>query len=157
MRAFHFVAATAILTVLGSAQQLRAESETIKVEDAPMVVIDAVKAKFPEAQIHKAKKKVENGKTFFGIGLKNKGTEQDLVLTPKGKIVELKSVVPAAELPAKVAQSVYSAYPNSTTTKAQKVTAYKEEKSFKVQIVTADKQTKTIVLDAEGKVLSSAK
>lgn len=163
MRAYLFVAAAALLTVLATAgrthaqAQAQSQSQTIPVAEAPKAVIDAVKAKFPDAEIQKAKKKVENGKTFFGIGLTSKGTERSLTLTEKGKIVEAKSVVAASALPAKVAEAVYAAYPNSTTKKAQKVTAYKEEKSFKVEVVTSDKQTKTIVLDAEGKVLSAAK
>ena len=73
-------------------------------------------------------------------------------MTPKGKIVELKKVIPASELPAKVAETVYTQYPNSTTKKAEKVTEYKEEKSFKVEVVTSDKQTKKLVVDVEGKI-----
>ena len=152
MRAFRFVLAAAFLSFLGFAQQLRADSQAIQIQDVPKEVVDAVKVKFPDAQIQKAKKKVENGKTLFGIGLTSKGTERNVLLTPKGKIVELKTVIPATKLPAKVAEAVYGTYPNSTTTKAQKVTAYKEEKSFQVEVLTADKQTKKLVVDADGKI-----
>lgn len=152
MRAFVFVLAMALLSFLASAQQIPAKSETIQIQDVPKEVVDAVKAKFPDAQMQKAKKKVEDGKTFFGIGLTSKGTERSVLLTPKGKIVELKKVIPASELPAKVAETVYAQYPNSTTKKAEKVTEYKEEKSFKVEVVTSDKQTKKLVVDAEGKI-----
>jgi hypothetical protein len=152
MRAFVFVLATALLSFPASAQQIPAKSETIQIQDVPKEVVDAVKTKFPDAQMQKAKKKVDNGKTFFGIGLTSKGTEHSLLLTPKGKIVELKKVIPASELPAKVAETVYASYPNSTTKKAEKVTEYKEEKSFKVEVVTSDKQTKKLVVDAEGKI-----
>ena len=152
MRAFVFVLATSLLSFPASAQQTPAKSETIQIQDVPKEVVDAVKAKFPDAQMQKAKKKVEDGKTFFGIGLTSKGTERSVLLTPKGKIVELKKVIPASELPAKVAETVYAQYPNSTTKKAEKVTEYKEEKSFKVEVITSDKQTKKLVVDAEGKI-----
>ena len=65
-----------------------------------------------------------------------KGTAHSVLLTPKGKIVEHKKVIPASELPAKVAEAVYATYPNSTTKKAEKVTEYKEEKSFQVEVTT---------------------
>jgi hypothetical protein len=152
MRPFSFVLATAFLSFLGSAQQIRAADEAIQIQDVPKVVVDAVKTKFPDAEMQKAKKKVADGKTFFGIGLTSKGIAHNVLLTPKGKIVELKKAIPASELPAKVAESVYASYPNSTTKKAEKVTAYKEEKSFKLEVITSDKQTKKLVVDAEGKI-----
>jgi hypothetical protein len=165
MRACSFVLAAAALSFLGSAQQLRADgetkktqeapkptSETIQIQDVPKAVVDAVKAKYPDGQMQKAKKKVENGKTFFGIGLTSKGTAHNVLMTPKGKIVEHKKVIPASELPAKVTEAIYASYPNSTTNKAEKVTEYKEEKSFKLEVLTSDKQTKKLVIDAEGKI-----
>jgi hypothetical protein len=165
MRAFSFVLATAALSLIGTAQQLRADgetkktqeapkatSETIQIQDVPKAVVDAVKSKYPDAQLQKAKKKVENGKTYFGIGLTSKGTAHNVLMTPKGKIVELKKVIPPSELPAKVTEAIYASYPNSTTNKAEKVTAYKEEKSFKLEVITSDKQTKKLVIDADGKI-----
>ena len=155
MRVFCFALATAILGVLGPAPQLRAQSETIPVREVPREVVDAVKAKFPDAQMQEAKKKVENGKTFYAIGLTSKGAERSALLTDKGKIVELKKVIPASELPPKAAEAIYASYPNSTTKKAKKVTEYKEEKSFEVEVIAADKQTKKLVVDAEGKIKPS--
>jgi hypothetical protein len=155
MRGFVFALASAFLCATASAQQIPAKSEAIQLQDVPQAVASAVKAKFPDAQMQKAKKKVENGKTFYGIGLTSKGTQRSLLLTEKGKILEQKTVIAASELPAKVAEAVYAAYPNSTTKKAQKVTEYKEEKSFQVEVVTADKQIKKVVLGADGKIRPS--
>ena len=152
MYAIGFILATAVLSFQTPAQQQKAVSEAIQIQDVPKPVVDAVKTKFPDGQMQKAKKKVENGKTFFGIGLTSKGTAHSLLLTPKGKIVEQKKVIPASELPAKVAESIYASYPNSTTKKAEKVTEYKEEKSFKVEVTTSDNQTKKLVIDADGKI-----
>jgi hypothetical protein len=42
MRAFCFVLATAFLVCLGPVQQLRADSEAIRVQDVPRAVMDAV-------------------------------------------------------------------------------------------------------------------
>lgn len=155
MRVFCFVLASAILGVIGPAPQLRAQSETIQVRDVPKEVVDAVKARFPDAQMQKAKKKVENGKTYYAIGLTSKGAERNALLTDKGKIVELKKVIPASELPPKAAEAIYASYPNSTTKKAKKFTQYKEEKGFEVEVITADKQTRKVVLGADGKIKRS--
>jgi hypothetical protein len=155
MRALVFVVASAFLSASATAQQIPAKSEAVQIQDVPNAVLDAVKAKFPDAEMQKAKKKVENGKTFFGIGLTSKGTQRSLLLTPKGKIIELQTVIPTSELPAKVSEAVYASYPNSTTKKVQKVTEYKEEKSHKVEVITADQKTKKLVVDAEGKIKPS--
>ncbi len=152
MRAFVFVLATVLLSFPAVAQQTPAKSETIQIQDLPKEVVDAVKTKFPDAQMQKAKKKVENGQTFFGIGLTSKGAVRSMLLTPKGKIVELKKVIPASELPAKATEAVYAQYPNSTMQKVEKVTQFKEEKSIKVEVVTSDKQTKKLLFDADGKI-----
>jgi len=154
MRAFYFVLAVTFLSFVGSAQ-VRAQDATIQIQEVPKEVVDAVKTKFPDAQLQKAKTKVVDGKTFIGVGLTSKGTAHSLLLTPKGKIVEVKKVIPASEVPAKVSEAVYATYPNSTTNKAEKVTAYKEEKSFKLEVITSDKQTKKLVVNADGKILES--
>ena len=152
MRAFVFVLATAFLSLPAFAQQTPAKSEAVQIADLPKEVVDAVKTKFSDAQLQKAKKKVENGKTFFSIGLTTKGTTRSLLMTPKGKLLEQKKVITASDLPAKVAEAVYASYPNSTTKKAQAVTEYKEEKCFQVDVTTADKQTKKLMVNAEGKI-----
>jgi hypothetical protein len=90
MRAFVFVLATSFLSYPVFAQQTPVKSEAIQIQDLPKEVVDAVKAKFPDAQMQKAKKKVENGKTFFSVGLTTKGTTRSLLLTAKGKIAEQK-------------------------------------------------------------------
>ncbi len=152
MRAFVFVLAAAFLSLPAFAQQTPAKSEAIHIADLPKEVVDAVKTKFSDAQLQKAKKKVENGKTFFSIGLTTKGTTRSVLMTPKGKLLEQKKVIAASDLPAKVAEAVYASYPNSTTKKAQQVTEYKEEKCFQVEVTTADKQTKKLMVNSEGKI-----
>jgi hypothetical protein len=155
MRASRFVLATLILSTVGSVQLVRAADEVIKVADVPKAVVDGIKVKFPDAELRTAKKKDVNGSPFFGVGITSKKIDQDVLLTPKGKIVEIKKPVPAADLPAKVTETVYAQYPNSTLLKTERVTAYKEERTFKVSVTTADKQTKKLVIDADGKVVSA--
>jgi hypothetical protein len=152
MRASSFIPAAALLCCLGSLQQVRAQSEAVQVQDVPKAVVDAIKAKYPDAEMRKAKKTVNNGTTLFGVGITSKTVEYDLALTPKGKFVEIEKTIPAAELPAKVSETIYAQYPNSTMKKTEKVTVFKEEKSFKVVVVTADKQTKKLVVNADGKI-----
>jgi hypothetical protein len=154
MRGFVFALAFAFLGTTGMAQQTAPKSEAVQIQDLPKAVVEALKAKFPDAQMEKAKKKVADGKEFLAISLTTKGTARNVTLTPKGKIVELKTVIPAAQLPAKVTEALYASYPNSTAKKAQKVTAYKEEKSFQVELITADKQTKKLVVNADGKIIN---
>jgi hypothetical protein len=155
MHAFRLIVAATCLSVLGTAQILRAADEVVQIKDLPKVVADAIKKKYPDAELVKAKKKINNGNTFFGVGFKAEGAERSILLTDKGKIAETKKVIPASEVPAKVVEAVYASYPNSTTKKAEKVTAYKEEKTLKLEIVTSDHQTKKLVMSADGKIISA--
>jgi hypothetical protein len=155
MRASRFVLAAAALSFLGSTQRVQAADEVIQVKDVPKVVVDGIKAKFPDAELRTAKKKEVAGQPFFGVAITSKKVEQNVLLTPKGKIVEIKKPIAAADVPAKVTETVYAQYPNSTLEKTVRVTEYKEERSFTVTVTTSDKQTKKLVIDAEGKVKSA--
>ena len=97
----------------------KAQSETIQVQDVPKVVVDAVKTKFPDAQMQKAKKKVVM-ETPSSARPHEQGDREQRPHDPQRQDRRAQEGIPASELPAKVAEAVYASYPNSTTKKAEK-------------------------------------
>src|SRR5262245_7668500 len=79
-----------------------AAEEKIPVDKLPKAVADAVKAKFPGAELKGAEKEEEDGKTIYEVALVHKGVTYDVSATADGKIVEVEKLITAKDLPAAV-------------------------------------------------------
>lgn len=135
-----------------------AKEEKIAFDKAPKPVADAIKSKFPAAEILVAAKgeAEDKGGVYYEIGLKYKGARYDVSLSPEGKFVEIEKGIAAKDLPAAVSKAIEQKYAGSKIKKAEELT--REGKiSYEALLVTADGKTVEIVLDAGGKVLEEAK
>lgn len=135
---------------------VRADEVKVALKDVPKAVIDAVKAKFPQAELGEASKETENGKTTYEIALKDRGRAVDLSATAEGKITEIETTIEAKSLPAKVAAALDAKYPKATMKKAEEIVEIddgKETKSFEVILVTTAKKSVEVKLSPEGKIL----
>ena len=95
---FQGFAAGAFLAIGLLAPSARGDDD-IKLSDVPKAVLDAVKAKFPGAELTGAEKEVEDDETVYEIALKHKGQEYDVSLTPAGKILEIEREIEIKDLP----------------------------------------------------------
>jgi uncharacterized membrane protein YkoI len=129
-----------------------ADEEKIPLDKLPKAVLDAVKAKYPGAELKGAGKEEKNGKTIYEVSLKHKESSYDVSLTPDGKIIEVEKTIAAKDLPAPVAKAIEQKHPKSTIKKAEEITADGKVK-YEAVIVTADKKTLEVVLDPSGKIL----
>src|SRR3954447_75360 len=77
------------LGLLGLVSGARADEEKITLKDVPRAVLDAVKEKFPGAELTGAEKETEDGKTTNEVALQENGKNVDVALTAEGKIVEI--------------------------------------------------------------------
>jgi uncharacterized membrane protein YkoI len=149
--------AAAVLVGLAFAAGARADEEKIPLDKVPKAVIDAVKAKFPGAELSKdAAKEEDKGKVEYEVTLKYKGYSYDVTATPDGKIVSIEKTIPEKELPKAVAAAVAAKYPKATIKIAEEVTKG-EKVVYEVHLVTADNTMVEVVLDPAGKVISEEK
>ena len=149
-------AAAVTLGLLGLGSIARADEDKIPLKDVPKAVMDAVKAKFPGAEMKEASKETEDGKTTFEVALTSKGKNIDVALTPEGKITEVETEMAAKDLPAAVSKTLKDKYPKGTIKKAEEILAYeggKETKSFEVLVGMAEEKTVEVKLSPEGKIL----
>jgi uncharacterized membrane protein YkoI len=149
------VAACAVV-LLATAALVCADEEKIALDKLPKAVVDAVKAKFPDADLVGAEKETEDGKTQYEVSIKTKKGMLDVILTPDGKIVAVEKVIEAKDLPKPVTEALEAKYPKATIKKAEEIT--KDDKvTFEVLIETADKKKLEVVLDANGKIVEEEK
>jgi uncharacterized membrane protein YkoI len=153
-----WLAASVVLCVLAgvSAQADEEKEEKVALDKVPKAVIDAVKAKFEDAELVSAQKEKEDGKLVYEINLKYKGHKIEVTVTPQGKIVSIEKTIAVKDLPKAVAEAVAAKYPKATIELAEEVTEG-EKVNYEVQLVTADKKKVEVVLDPAGKIVKEEK
>jgi uncharacterized membrane protein YkoI len=112
----------AVLGLLGLTVAVRAEDEKIPLDKVPKVVLDAVRAKFPKAEIVAAEKGDQDGKIVYEFDLKQGDKKWEAAFTPEGKFVSTEEEVKEADLPAKVSDAFKKKYPGAKVVAIEKET-----------------------------------
>ena len=149
-----------LVAVLGVAvlfTSLRADEEKVPLDKVPAAIKEAVKKKFPDAELISAEKDTTDGKTTYEIVTKNKGQKIDVLLTPEGQITGLEKEIKSSDLPKVVAEAIEVKYPKSELSKtAEELYDVKDGeeklKSYEVVVTTAEKTKHEVVISAEGKI-----
>jgi hypothetical protein len=156
MRRIWASVAACTVVLLATAAVVRADEEKIALDKLPKAVVDAVKAKFPDAELVGAEKETENGKTQYEVSIKNKKDKVDVIVTSEGKIVAIEKLIEVKDLPKPVTEALNAKYPKATIKKAEEIT--KDDKvTFEVAIETADKKKLEVVFDPKGKIVEEEK
>ncbi len=116
------VATMTLLALSTMAFMARADEEKISVENLPAAVKKAIKKKFPKAEIEKATKEVEDGKTTYEVLLEIEDRPVDVAFKADGTILEIERAIPLEELPAKVKKALAAKYPGAKIEKVEMVT-----------------------------------
>jgi Putative beta-lactamase-inhibitor-like, PepSY-like len=156
------VASTVLcLGFLLTASAAWADEGKIDLDKLPKAVVDAVKAKYPDAKMVGAEKETTGDKTVYEVVVKNKGQDIEIVLTPEGKIVEEEKELPVKDLPRVVAQAIEKKYSKGTIKSIEEST--KDEKAtYGVLlendiVVGKEKQKVRLHLNAEGTIIRTQK
>jgi hypothetical protein len=144
--------AAAVLALAVVAVGARADEEKVPLDKLPRAVADAVKAKFPGAELVGASREVEKGETLYEVSLKYKGHNHDVTLKQDGTLVGVEKEITARDLPRAVSDALAAKYPRATFKKVEEITEGKKV-TYEVLLVTADKKTLEVVLDPTGKVV----
>jgi len=147
---------TVALVVAGG----RADEEKVPLDKLPIPVSEAVKKRFPKAELVEAAKETskdgDKEKVEYEVTVKDGGTKIDVMLTPDGKITLIEKEIAAKDLPKAVTEALDAKYPKATLKVVEeviKVTDGKEALDFyEVLLVTAEKKTFEVKLTAEGKI-----
>jgi uncharacterized membrane protein YkoI len=140
----------------GVAAAATEESDKIEISQLPKSVADAVKKKYPKAEVKAAEKGDEDGKTVYEVSITNGKDKMDVTLDPAGKILLVEKEVAEKDLPKTVLAAAKAKHPQGTVKLCEEL--WKDDKlsGFEVTIEAADKKTAEVEFDAKGKPVEEA-
>src|SRR5262245_8087106 len=156
-RRLGWVIGLAVLVVL--APVARAEDKAKDVDKVPKKVMDALKAKFPKAKIHKWTKEKEGDAVVYDIEFKVGDRKHEADIKEDGTIVNYESEIAAKDLPAAVKKTVEKRYPKARLKEVMEINEIKDKKEshggYEIVLETADKEVE-ITVARDGKVLEDS-
>jgi hypothetical protein len=125
-----------------------------------MKVMDALKAKFPKAQIHKWTREKEGDIVVYDIEFKQEGRKFEADIKEDGTIHDWEKEIAAKHLPKAVKTAVETKYPKSTPKEIMAVTAVKDGEDslegYEIVLETADKKGVEVTVAPDGKILEDS-
>jgi hypothetical protein len=136
-----------------------AHAQDKKVE-IPRKVMDALKAKFPKAEIDKVTREKEGDKVVYDIEFKQGKQKFEADIFEDGTIHNWEKEIAAKDLPKAVTAAVAKKYPKSTLKELMQVTAVKNGKDelegYEIVLETAGKKSVEVMVAPDGKILEDS-
>jgi hypothetical protein len=129
----------------------RADEEKVPLDKVPKAVMDAVKKKFPKAEVSGASTEKEDGKTVYEMSLKLDKKNIDVTVTPEGKITLVEKEIDAKDLPKAVASALEAKYPKAKIELAEELSKEDKVTAYEIVIVTAEKKKFEVEFAPDGK------
>ncbi len=151
-RLIRLIPPAAVLSLVFAAHAATGE-EKIAVDKLPKPVLDAAKAKFPEATIVGAEKESEDGKVVYEVGLTDKGQKVEMELTADGKIIVIEKTIDAKDVPAKVDEALKARHPKARIKKVEALIKEDKVTAYELLVVSGRKNQRMweVVFDPSGK------
>ena len=138
---------TVTMAALGLSLALAKADEKIEVGQVPAAARDAVKAKFPMAEIVGAEKEIDGGKTVYELNLKLHGKKIDVSVGAAGEILAVEKEVAVADVPADVLAALHAKHVGATVKSAEEI--LKDGKlQYELIVATAAGKTVEVVIEA---------
>lgn len=132
----------------------------LELDKIPKVVMDALKAKFPKAEIHKWTKEKEGDIVIYDIEFKQEGRKFEADIREDGTIYNWEKEVADRDLPEAVKKVVETKYPKSTIKEIMEITAVNDGKDalegYEIVLETADKKEVEVTVAPDGKILEDS-
>jgi hypothetical protein len=133
------------------------KDKSISLDQAPKAVQEAIKARFPGAQVTSIEKESEDGKVVYDVELKHKGRKYEMNILENGTVIEIEKEIPAKDLPEAVTRGIEAKYPKATIKEAMEIYKVKgrDEKldEYEVTLETAEKKTVEVKVSLDGKTV----
>lgn len=134
-----------------------AGEEDVPLDKVPKPVMEAVKARFKDAEMTSAaKEKDDEGKLVYELSLKVEGQNVDVILAPEGEFRVIEKTIDAKNLPHAVAKALEDKYPKATYNRLEeviKVEGKNDQPAYYEALVTAKKRNIEVELTADGKIV----
>ena len=131
--------------------------EEISLDKVPPPVMDAVKARFKDAEVTGAAREMDQEKVVYEVTLQFKGQKIDVILAPEGEILLIEKAIARGDLPTAVAKALDDKYPKATYKIVEEVIKVekKEEKLeyYEARLVTAERKDLEVKLATDGRIV----
>ncbi len=148
------------VSVLVFGPSIRGDEQKVPLAQVPRAGIDAVKHKFPQAELKEASKEVEGKKTTYEVSLTSAGKHITVSLDEKGEIEEIETEIAMSDVPRAVTEAIAARYPQAKIKKAEEIVEIEdgkeEEKAYELDVVTAAGKSVEVTVDARGKIKEAA-
>lgn len=129
----------------------------LELDKIPQVVMDALKAKFPKAEIYKWTKEKEGEMVVYDIEFKQEGWKFEADIKEDGTIHNWEKEITSEDLPEVVMKSVETRYPQSTIQEIMEITAVNDGRDalegYEIVFETVDKKEIEVMVAPDGKIL----
>lgn len=129
-------------------------------EFVPKAVLNALKAKFPQAVIDKWTREKEDGIILYDIEFKQQGRKFEADVKEDGTIHNWEKAVAVKDIPVAVSQAVTKKYPKASLNEVMEVTNVKNGKDklegYEIAFTSADKKEVEVTVAPDGKILEDS-
>ncbi len=147
----------AVLLLGGASVRAQGKKDKLDLDKIPKAVMDALKAKFPKAEIHKWTKAKEGDDIVYDIEFTQAGRKYEADIKENGTYINYEKEIAAKDLPKVVRDAIEKRYPKATLKEIMEETEVKgkDEKlsAYEVVLVTADNKNVELRLSPDGKIL----
>ena len=142
------------MSLLAGTRDLRAEEEKVPLDKLPKVVVEAVKKKFPGAELISATSEKEDKELHYEVTIKVKGKKIDVTVEEDGDIEGFEREIDLKDLPKAVLKALEEKYPKMKLKSAEAVYEIEDSKEeleyYEVLLITADKKEIEVKIEADG-------
>ena len=134
----------------------KAEAD-LELDKIPRVIMDALKAKFPQAEIHKWTKEKEGDIVVYDIEFIQEDRKFEADIKEDGTIHNWEKEITDKDLPETVKTTVETNYPQSIIKEIMEITAVQDGQDalegYEIVLETADKKDIEVTVAPDGKIL----
>ena len=142
-------------------EKAEADAEAdLGLDKIPKVVMDALMARFPDAEIQKWSKEKEGDIFVYDIEFKQQDRKFEADIKEDGTIHNWEKEIAAVDLPLAAMKAVETKYPESTIQEIMEITAVTEGKealeAYEVVLETSDKKEVEVAVAPDGAILEDS-
>jgi hypothetical protein len=133
------------------------KDKKISLDKTPKAVQEAIKKRFPGAEVTGIEKDTDDGKDLYTVELKHNGRKYEMDIQEDGTIDEIEKAIALKDLPEAVTRALEARYPRATLKDAMEVydVVGKDEtlSEYTVSLETAGKKDVDVRVSLDGKTI----
>jgi hypothetical protein len=151
---------TAVLGWLLLASPAAAQGkDTLALDQIPKKVMDALKGRFPMAEVHKWSKETEDNIVVYDIEFTHRHQAFEADIKEDGSFGNWEKEVAARDVPEAVTQAVYKKYPSSRVRQLMAITGVRDGKDalegYEIVLRAADGTEIEVTVAPDGKIVEA--